>query len=236
MKSAALWSIVSGLTACSAVTSFDTGFFDESDGDADADADGDADADADGDADGDGDADADADGDGDGDGDCGRGTYEGNFSIPDDGGPRDLEGYTAVNGSLSVRDPDLSSLDGLECLQGIEGNLEVSNGIALMNLDALGALRTVAGALALGDNGILTDLDGLAGLTAVGGSLSIRSNASLTNIGGLDALASLGSDLEVVDNTLLPACQATALANRLAGLGWVGSSTIQGNDDDAVCE
>jgi hypothetical protein len=100
---------------------------------------------------GDGDADADADT----DADCTRATYDGDYSITDAASLEALAGYTRVNGIMTMVSTELGSVDGLECLREVNGDLIIVG------------------------NAALTSLSGLSGLMSTGGKLRVSGNAAL---------------------------------------------------------
>jgi len=99
----------------------------------------------------------------------------------------------------------------------------------------------------------LVDLSGLDRLTSVGYGVSIQADAGLTSLHGLESLTNLvqlvinnNPELDSIDalanvtslyaltvsgNTLLPSCQAQALADRTG----ISFPYIYGNDDVSTC-
>lgn len=69
-------------------------------------------------------------------------------------------------------------------------------------------------------------------MTHPGGSVSFKG----TSLTGLDSLTDFGSDMFIRQNPTLPTCAAENLRDRLAGQGWDGTATIEGNDDSGTCE
>lgn len=111
---------------------------------------------------------------------------------------------------------DLASLDGLECLSQIGGDLTIWQTTALTDIDGLVSVYYVGGNLQIGQffagNQVLEDLDGLVHLTTLDGNLS------------------------VVMNPVLPTCAAEELEQQLIDNGWTGTSDIWGNDDLGSCD
>ncbi len=95
-----------------------------------------------------------------------------------------------LKGSLQVRGPDITGLQGLAGIDDIEDDLVIDG------------------------NPLLTSLDGLEGLTSVGGNLVIGGplegggggNLSLASITSLLYLVSIGGDLVIANNPALSAC------------------------------
>lgn len=151
-----------------------------------------------------------------------------------------------IGGCLELnRNPLIEDLDALAGLEAIELCLiigqddelseQYGNG-SLSNIDGLAAVEQLRRFVVIEGNPELGDLDGLHALESVGGSLTIRANRRLARLNALETLAELGGErFEVAQNPLLPACQAEALADRLAGQGFAGEVSIHGNDDEAGC-
>jgi hypothetical protein len=88
-------------------------------------------------------------------------------------------GCQVLNGSLTLRSAEISSLDAL----------------------APSPLRAIREDLVFDQNPMLADIEGLIGLERIDGSLVVMSNAALPNLDGLDTLRRLGSNS--VSNTLV---------------------------------
>merc|ERR1711937_425957 len=88
-------------------------------------------------------------------------------------------------------DGNITSLEKLESLSEVQGNLRISTD-QLTSLVGLEGLASVGGDLNIDYNDNLTSLVGLEALTSVGGDLWIRDNGQLTSLDGLEALASVG--------------------------------------------
>jgi hypothetical protein len=68
----------------------------------------------------------------------------------------------------------------------------------------------------------------------VSSDLNLSGNTSLTSF-SLPALTTVSGALIIDLNTALPECAALALLERLAGLGFTGSWSINGNNKAATC-
>jgi hypothetical protein len=200
----------------------DTDIDTDSDVDTDTDTDTDSDADTDTDTDTDSDVDTDADSDSDTGVDtgvdtstCPNSTLMGDYTVSNTLQLTALVGYSIVTGHLTI-EGDLETLDGLECLSQIGGDLTV--------------WQTT----------LLPDVDGLISVYYVGGNLQIGQvfvgNAALENLDGLVHLTTLDGDLSVVMNPVLPTCAAEELEQQLIDNGWTGTSSIWGNDDLGSCD
>lgn len=197
------------------------------------------------------------------------------FGISENDALADLDGLSAltlIGGALRIGRVDsvikgpsvlvgnatLTNLDGLSGLTSLGASaldrwpvsLEIIANEALENVDGLSGVTSVEGDVTISGNDALTNLNGLGALTSVGGNLLIGAmfsaygtggswsdgNGVLTSLDGLAVLTDLAGNLTVADNTVLPTCEATALADRLLSLGWDGESLVMGNDDAGVCE
>lgn len=116
----------------------------------------------------------------------------------------DLRGLEALRSVRSLEvssNGALTSLAGLDNLERVRAELEISSNPRLSSLRFLERLRKV-GRLGVTDNGALQDLQGLNGLQAAN-SLHIGSNDALLSFSGLESLETLDENLLVQDNPSL---------------------------------
>lgn len=144
----------------------------------------------------------------------------GRINIGGSGGPEDITDLTPLmgltkilgtNGDLSITNcPLLNSLDGLNSLTEIEGQISIS-GVGLTNVDPLNSLEKVllirirqnpvlenlngfqgvdteVGSLEIVDNPLLASIEGFSGITKVSFTVELFNNPSLTSLAGLDGL------------------------------------------------
>lgn len=123
-----------------------------------------------------------------------------------------LEGLSiieSVNGALDIcGNPNLATLEGLERLKTVAGNLalgywECGGNDLLVNLEGLDSLLYVSGAFMIVQNHGLEDLRGLRSLESVGAEFGIYENNSLASLDGANSLSSVGS-VRVAGNAILP--------------------------------
>jgi hypothetical protein len=158
---------------------------------------------------------------------------------------------TEFDGDLTVKNADVTTLDGLDDLAAVHGDLRVVDNDALESIEALGSLTTVDGDLNVSQNPMLTDLDGLhfladvggyvllfkdkalsdisalSSLTAIGGYLEINDCDALSSLAGLDALTTLGEDLDLRDNAALADISALSNLTTIAvGEGGIALSIL----------
>ncbi len=150
--------------------------------------------------------------------------WKGSYVIHHSDDLKKLSGYTTITGYLSIRNTNLSNLDGLEALTRIDDGLEIENNHRLSNIDGLKNLKS-AEIIMVTDNPALANLNGFNSLTAVDDlvissnskienldslngitrmdSLMVNNNNALINIDGLSNIQSISGDLVVVGNDSL---------------------------------
>jgi len=172
--------------------------------------------------------------------DCTGGVLVGDQSIDGPGQIDALAGYRAIVGDLSIgQETELEDLSALSCLTEIVGQLMVRTfeTPTLTSLDGLQSLAAVSGDLRIESNLFLESLEGLDGLERVGGSLHLHDNHQLLSLAGLHGLAHLGGDsIRIQENRTLPTCEAEILLGQLAAEGWTGDIQISNNDDSGICD
>lgn len=124
-------------------------------------------------------------------------TWEGDYRIENDTDLTELSGYQIVNGKLTIRAPTLLSLNGLESLTQIIGDLEIVYNDAMINVDGLNNLTFVGGEFTIYENDQLTNIDGLGSLNYVGGNIGIYWNYYLSNLDGLRGLTAVNGSLSI---------------------------------------
>lgn len=112
-----------------------------------------------------------------------------------------LIGTINIQGSFG--NPSLTSLNGLESLLTIGGDLEIQDNEVLTSLSALNNLTSIGGFLLISVNDAITNFSGLDNVTSIGGGLAIYGNSSLTSMTGLDNVSSIGGYLEIYSNDAL---------------------------------
>ncbi len=131
-----------------------------------------------------------------------------------------LRSLTCVSGNLTIKGLSaLKNLDGLKGLIYVGGDLIIGDIQAenktLASLQGLQNLLQVDGQIWIENNPHLGNLQGLQSLEAVGGSLGLFNNESLNELKGLQKLKFLGGFLNVAENQDLPTCEATQLRDNL---------------------
>ena len=107
-----------------------------------------------------------------------------------------LKGYTTVTGSLIIG-TDVESLEGLDKLTTIGGDLRISGNPYIKNLTCLKSLTSIGGLSITYTS--LTNLSGLENITSFSGNLNIWGNNALTSLSGLENLTSISGDLDIGD-------------------------------------
>ncbi len=128
------------------------------------------------------------------------GTVGGDFSIENNDLLPDYTGLSSletITGTLTVGTDNARIVDmvGFDSLITV-GTLTISN-TDLTSLDGLESLETVVGDFDLTGNESLVSIEGLSGLTSVGGELYLSNNDLLPSLTGLEQLASVGTRLTI---------------------------------------
>jgi len=108
---------------------------------------------------------------------------------------------TEINGNISIAGGNISSLSALNGITSVAGNLRVGNGDfgnpLLTSLNGLDQLIFVGGNLDLGYNFTLSDVSALSQLNYIRGRLSMMVDTALTSLAGFNNLDSIGGDLQI---------------------------------------
>jgi hypothetical protein len=153
-----------------------------------------------------------------------RPVWNGTYIIKDETDLHLLEGYSSITGNLYIFIDEPTSLEGLESITTVGGDLYIENIRALTDISGLRNLTSVGGDFVIRDNDDLKNLSGLENLASVGGDLKIYNNVALTSLSVLENLTSIGGELFIVDNPAL-----TSLSG-LENLTWVGGLDISENN------
>jgi hypothetical protein len=127
----------------------------------------------------------------------------------------DLSGFSALTtiGSLAIFGGELRDLRGMAQLQQV-GSLLIGAAGALTSLDGLEAIRSIAGDVSLSGNGALVNTLGLANLTAIGGSLTVSHDPALASL-DFPTLTRVGGDVRLEALPGVPPAQIAELLHRL---------------------
>lgn len=137
-----------------------------------------------------------------------------------------LNNITSVELTLSIGNHDfgnpmLTSLDGLENLQTVGGNLIIWSNANLSDISGISNVVSLGGDLWIGRSDVLTNLNSLQNYTSIGGDLSIGINTSLTDISGLINITSIGGGSHI-------SIQSNDILTSLYGLDNIDTSSING--------
>ena len=178
------------------------------------------------------------------------GEWVGDYTIADQSDLVALRGYTSVTENLTFAST-LIEFTGLECLEEVEGGLDIRSNLlvtdlsglsgltsvgwaiftantALASLEGLNGLTSISGGLWFVGNEALTSLDGLSGEIEAVELLAIASNSALMNLDGLTGLASVSIDLSISFNDSL------TNVNGLAAVTSVGRRLEISNNDSLM--
>lgn len=114
--------------------------------------------------------------------------------------PLNLNGLSVLNrvgGGLRVSNTSMTSLEGLDNIDFVGGDLIINFNDLLTSLSGLESIDSVQGFFGIDANLTLSGLQALANLSYIGGSLSIASNLPLTNLNGLENLRTIGAGLYI---------------------------------------
>ena len=106
---------------------------------------------------------------------------------------------STIEGDLSINGSDINSLEALENIIAVNGDLLIGqqfggHNISLSNLSGLDNIRIVGGSLVVRSNPVLQSLNGLNKIDSIGKSLKISFN-DLSDFSGLDSLKYIGQNL-----------------------------------------
>ncbi len=115
-------------------------------------------------------------------------------------------GCTEILGYVRIEEYqpyNIQSLNGLEQIEQIDGNLTIINNSGIKNLIGFDNLDNVGGALTIENNSALKNLNGLNSLTEVNGNFYVKNNAALQSLTGVNNLTSIGGNAKINSNTSL---------------------------------
>ena len=127
-----------------------------------------------------------------------------------------LSGVTGTTGYVYIVSTGVLSTAGLENLETIGTDLELSFNKDLSDISQLAKLTMINGNVQLMENVLLASLDGLGGITSVGGYLRLFQLEAITNLSAITSLDSIGGFFEINDN------------DNLRTVGELGAVTVGG--------
>lgn len=156
---------------------------------------------------------------------------------------------TEILGNLEIINSEIISLEGLNIITSVSGNLEINTNEYLITLNGLNNITSIGGSLIIRDNDLMTSLYGLNSLEVVDGEamiamnyqlpnlvglnslnhvdwLIIGSNEQLVSLNGLNNLTSVTNSVDIIDNQSLDNLEGL---NSLSTIG--GNLTIYFNDN-----
>lgn len=146
-------------------------------------------------------------------------------------------GCSELEGFVSIRGSNITSLAGLNQITFIGGDFAIFGNHSLTSLDGLESLTDIHGDLFIGGydvwpyygegNHSLIDLTGLENLTGINGDLTVKNNPVLPSLSGLDNIGAGGFfRLFISENDSLSICEIQSVCNFL---GATGNAEIQYN-------
>jgi hypothetical protein len=106
-----------------------------------------------------------------------------------------------LGGQVYIKGNDIVSLNGLNRVRSIKGDLEIDSCRLLGSLAGLDSLTSVGNSLNIFGNNALSGLTGLDNLKTVGWSLGINHNPLLTSLSGLNKLTLTKGGMYIEDNS-----------------------------------
>ncbi|MEM6429023.1 MAG: hypothetical protein AAF708_07265 [Deinococcota bacterium] len=138
----------------------------------------------------------------------------------------DLTGLNTIEHNFFVSRTSLVTLAGLNNLETIQGEADISFNTELTSLTGLENLNSAGLSLQIGLNPVLTSLAGLDNLQTVEGPFSLNGNPQLTSLAALANLSSTGR-LSIDDNDALG---SLAGLENLSSVDDLSIGTFNGND------
>ncbi|RLD81285.1 MAG: hypothetical protein DRJ10_06355 [Bacteroidetes bacterium] len=108
-----------------------------------------------------------------------------------------------IEGKVKIKGDDISNIDGLSSIKGINGYLTIKSNPNLLNLSGLSNLTYIGGDLYIEENPQLINFIGLDSLSSIGGYLNILFNENLINFTGINNLTSMEEDIIITANNSL---------------------------------
>ncbi|RMA57117.1 T9SS type A sorting domain-containing protein [Ulvibacter antarcticus] len=98
---------------------------------------------------------------------------------------------THLQGSLTVREYDVTNLNGLSQIQDVEQGLTIRH-TSIQDLSGLENIQNLSSSLIITDNSSLTSFNGLQNLETIYGQFAIAWNNQITDLNGFDSLTTVG--------------------------------------------
>ena len=137
-----------------------------------------------------------------------------------------LENITFIGGNLTIAsNHELESLSPLKNLDSVGVDISVRYCFSLPSLEGLENLEIANRNLFIENNTLITSLKGLDNIRFVGKILSVKNNESLLSLEGLEKLRKVVQATFIIDNKDLKSLES------LTNLNYPGSLGIHGNDD-----
>lgn len=168
-------------------------------------------------------------------------TIQGNLLIVNSPLLNDISALNNVLGSISsirIIGSSLSSINGLNGITHISGDLQITGINNLTSLSGLSNLNSIGGTLRIQNNQYLTSLEGLENLTVVTNGINISNNFSLSicNISMIcDYLLNVTGSVNISNNAL--GCNSKVeIIERCIGLGCTSVSSPQNSSNFVATE
>jgi hypothetical protein len=142
-----------------------------------------------------------------------------------------------IDGDVIINGTDINDLSPLLSLKSIKGDLSIYNNDILTTLDGLNNIQTIEGDLRIGNdtrggNPSLVSLAALENLTYLKGSLFIEQNTALPGLTGLENVqAGFLDGIYIKNNPILSDCDIQSICNYLAS----GSPSVDLSNNSTGC-
>jgi hypothetical protein len=135
--------------------------------------------------------------------------------------PLNYPGCTLIGGPVEIMGPDIVTLLPLAGVTSVgELGIDITS---LATIQGLESLTEVRGNLAITENDLLVSLEGLSQVQSIDGGFVVGANPLLTSLSGVDGIGSSGiSEMGLVDNPLLWDC---AYPN-ICQVAWYNSNLV----------
>ena len=109
------------------------------------------------------------------------------------------ETYTSVAGDVHIFGENIQSLEGLSCLEKVQGTVQIEFTNA-SSLHGLESLSVITEDLIVTRNPNLETLEGLESLEGLNGNLDVSYQAALRNVHGLESVTQIDGDVYLSGN------------------------------------
>jgi len=129
---------------------------------------------------------------------------------------------TEIEGNVTIGNDgyltDINSLNGLNVVTSIGGDLHIITNENLTSFSGLDALEYIGGKFTIEDNDAITDFTGFGSLVTIDGDFYIVENDNLSNFSGMNSLTNINGVFEIGHNLTLSAFTGLSALTSTGGL------------------